>query len=172
MHSKSPRPPESAHGTHNHTLTCNPEDTTVYGVNAPRSELTHVPHPSFHESQMHMHSLLGSLFRSNSLTHNSSLRTRVLRASPSCAVSTLANQNGAGMPMAVRRVRGRARHSSQFTVVLLEPTRGRRPLATALEPSALCPKWPRAGSRVFATQSLREPPGLLDEHLSHAVPIE
>ena len=122
MHSKSPRPPESAHGTHNHTLTCNPEDTTVYGVNAPRSELTHVPHPSFHESQMHMHSLLGSLFRSNSLAHNSSLRTRVLRASPSCAVSTWANQNGAGMPMAVRRVRGRARHSCTLGANMRSPS--------------------------------------------------
>lgn len=171
MHSKSPRPDSRIRARHARSHTRVQSRRHNYTVSTPRSELTHVPHPSFHESQMHMHSLLGSLFRSNSLAHNSSLRTRVLRASPSCAVSTWANQNGAGMPMAVRRVRGRTRHSF-VTVVLLEPTRGRRPLATALEPSALCPKWTRAGSRVFAAQSLREPPGLLDEHISHAVPIE
>ena len=170
MHSKSPRPaarlpnPRTARAqsqTHVQSRRHN------YTVSTPRSELTHVPHPSFHESQMHMHSLLGSLFRSNSLAHNSSLRTRVLRASPSCAVSTWANQNGAGMPMAVRRVRGRARHSCTLGANARSPSPRHRAGARAL-----CPKWTRAGSRVFAAQSLREPPGLLDEHLSHAVPIE
>ena len=111
MHSKSPRPDSRIRARHAQSHTHVQSRRHNYTVSTPRSELTHVPHPSFHESQMHMHSLLGSLFRSNSLTHNSSLRTRVLRASPSCAVSTWANQNGAGMPMAVRRVRGRARHS-------------------------------------------------------------